>query len=84
MDILTVIAIIVICAMNVLSFWLGAKLGQKVSRGETIKTPNLNPMKAIREHQDREEAEREQSRIDAIMRNIERYDGTPSGQEDVR
>ena len=30
-----------------------------------------------------EEAQMEQDKIDTIMRNIERYDGTSQGQEDV-
>lgn len=65
-------------------FYMGAKVGQKINRGEEIETPNLNPMKAYREHEARKEAKEEQDRLAAIMRNIERYDGTSSGQEDVR
>ena len=84
MDIvITAIALITITASNIVCFIIGAKVGQAVSKGETIETPTLNPMKAIREHREREEAEREQSRIDTLMRNIEAYDGTANGQEDV-
>lgn len=84
MDIvITAIALVTITASNIVCFTIGAKVGQAVSKGETIETPTLNPMKAIREHREREEAEREQSRIDTLMRNIEAYDGTSSGQEDV-
>lgn len=84
MDIvLTAIALVTITASNIVCFIIGAKTGQAVSRGEEIKTPTLNPMKAIREHREREEAERAQSRIDTLMRNIEAYDGTANGQEDV-
>lgn len=84
MDIvLTAIALVTITASNIVCFIIGAKVGQTVSKGETIETPTLNPMKAIREHREREEAEREQSRIDTLMRNIEAYDGTANGQEDI-
>ena len=83
MDILTVIAIMAISASNILCFIIGARVGQKVSKDEPIELPTVNPMKLIREHNEREEAEREQSRIDTLMRNIEHYDGTSSGQEDV-
>ena len=74
---------LVVGTLNIVCFFIGAKVGQTVSKGETLETPTINPMKAIREHQERKAAEEEQSRIDIIMRNIERYDGTESHQEDV-
>jgi hypothetical protein len=40
-------------------------------------------MQAVREHREKKEAEMEQEKIDTILRNIERYDGTGNGQEDV-
>lgn len=83
MEFLVTIALVTITASNIVCFIIGAKVGQAVSKGETIETPTLNPMKAIREHREREEAEREQSRIDTLWRNIEAYDGTANGQEDV-
>lgn len=64
-------------------FIVGAKVGQKVSRGEDIKVPTINPIEAIREHNSKKEAEMAQDRLDTIMKNIESYDGTPNGQEDV-
>ena len=78
------IFIILACGfMNVACFVAGAKIGQKVSKGETIETPNLNPMQAIREHKDKKAAEYEQDRISTIMENIENYDGTSNHQKDV-
>lgn len=73
--------------LNLVCFYIGAKLGQKVSRGETIEMPTINPIEIIKEHQEKKEAEREAEReqnyIDTVLRNAERYDGTPYGQEDV-
>jgi hypothetical protein len=40
-------------------------------------------MQPIRERQERKAAEREQERFDAILRNIDSYDGTEQGQEDI-
>ena len=68
---------------NILCFVIGAKVGQKVTKGEDIELPNVNPMDAIRAHQDKKEARIEQDRFDTIMRNIEAYDGTSRGQADV-
>lgn len=68
---------------NIACFLIGAKVGQTVVKGEKIETPTLNPMKAIRRRAEEKEMEAEQKRIDTIMRNIESYDGTGRGQEDV-
>ncbi len=70
-------------ATNILCFVIGAKVGQAVARGEKIETPSVNPLQAVREHKGRKLAQAEQDRIDTIMRNIEGYDGTSRGQEDV-
>ena len=70
-------------ALCIVSFMVGARVGQKVSRGEEIKLPTVNPLELVREREDRKEAQREQERLDTILRNIENYDGTSRGQEDV-
>lgn len=64
-------------------FFVGAKVGQTVSKGEEVKLPTVNPFEAYQHHRAKQEAQAEQSRIDTIMRNIENYDGTGNGQEDV-
>ena len=69
--------------INLACFFVGAKVGQKVAKGEKIETPNLNPMQAIRERQDKKAAQIEQDRIDIIMQNVEAYNGTSQGQKDV-
>lgn len=80
MEILLAITVGTLC---IACFFIGARVGQQASKGEPIETPSINPIKAIREHQERKAAEEEQSKIDTIMRNIEVYDGTAHGQEDV-
>lgn len=78
-----IILILVVGTLNLACFLCGAKVGQKVVKGEAIELPSLNPMKAYREAQDRKQAEREANRQDLIMQNIEAYDGTSVGQKDV-
>ncbi len=75
--------IIAVGALNIMCFYIGARVGQKVSKGEPIETPSVNPAKIYREEQSRKEAEREQIRRNTIMENIEAYDGTSAGQKDV-
>ena len=69
--------------LNIACFFIGAKVGNAVSKGKEIQLPNINPVKAYNEHLERHEAQREKNRLETIMRNIERYDGTGTGQEDV-
>ena len=69
--------------LNISCFIIGAKVGQTVDKGEKVEMPNLNPLKAYRESQARKEAEIKQDKMDKILRNIDRYDGTSKGQEDV-
>lgn len=82
-----IILILAVGALNIACFFIGAKVGQRVTKGENIELPSLNPVKAIKEHNEKKqaekEAEREQERIRTIMENIENYDGTPNGQKDV-
>ena len=75
--------ILITGALCIACFVIGAKVGQTVSKGETIELPTVNPMEAVREHRAKKEAEMEQSRLETILKNIESYDGTTKGQEDV-
>ena len=79
----TILLITVVALINVLSFTIGAKVGQKVVKGEKVELPKVNPMEIYKERQDKRAAEEEKNKLETIMRNIERYDGTAAGQEDV-
>lgn len=48
-----------------------------------IKLPNLNPVKAYEEHKEKKKAKKEQDRIETILRNAMKFDGTGIGQENV-
>lgn len=75
--------VLVVGALNIACFFIGAKVGQAVSKGETVKAPELNPIKIIKDHRSEREAERQQRRDDVIWQNVDRYDGTPFGQQEV-
>lgn len=82
----TIILIVSIGIINILCFFVGAKIGQKVIKGEEIKAPDiskLNPMNIKKEREEKYEVEKEKNKLETILRNIERYDGTDAGQEDV-
>lgn len=80
MEVLLILAVGALC---IACFFIGASVGQTAAKGEDVKQAIPKPLEAIREHRERKEAEREQSRIDVIMRNVENYDGTGNGQEEV-
>jgi hypothetical protein len=80
----SIILVIVTSAMCIWSFIIGAKVGQAVKNGEKVETPTVNPMEAYRQHQAKKEAEMEKNRIDTILRNIDSYNGTEYGQEEVK
>lgn len=78
-----VLLLAVMAASNILCFMVGAKVGQKVVKGESVELPSLNPMDAVREHQSKRQAEMELDKVSTILQNVEAYDGTSNGQKDV-
>lgn len=78
---MNLVEVILLCAVNMAAFFIGAKVGQKVVKGEEIKLPN--PVDAIHDHKSRKEADRIMERDNIILANIDRYDGTGFGQQDV-
>jgi hypothetical protein len=69
--------------INVLCFFVGAKVGQTVAKGKEVELPTINPMEAYKQHQEKREAEKEKQINDIILENIDNYDGTANGQKDV-
>lgn len=80
MEILLVLTVGALC---IVCFFIGAKVGQTVSKGENLELPSVDPFEAYRKNEARKAAQKEQDRIDTIMQNIECYDGTGSNQKDV-
>ena len=79
----TMLFIALISLINVISFTIGAKVGQKIVKGEKIELPKVNPMEVYRVAQEKKEIEKQREKREIILSNIEKYDGTDKGQEDV-
>lgn len=79
-----VLLLVVMGLFNIVCFIIGAKVGQSVAKGEKVEMPKLDPLKAYREKETRKEVKKQQDKLSTILRNIDRYDGTSKGQEDVR
>lgn len=79
-----ILLILIVGTLNIVCFFVGAKIGQETVRGEEIQLPKpKSPLQAHREYVARKESEMEQDRMEVILNNIDRYDGTENGQEDV-
>ena len=79
-----ILLIAVVGTLNIACFFIGAKVGQTVAKGKEIEVPKINgPITAYKAHIATKEAEAQKNRLDVILGNIERYDGTGAGQEDV-
>ena len=72
-----------IIGLNIFSFIVGAKVGQKVSRGENIELPKIEPVKTVREWNESKEARKEQEKNKIIAENIDNYNGTQYGQQEI-
>ncbi len=75
------IGVVLISLLNIICFIIGAKVGQKSARGETIELPK--PIQAIKEYQENKEIEKEEEKYRIIAENIDNYNGTPYGQQEI-
>lgn len=78
-----IIMILCLGALNIVCFFIGAKIGQKVVKGEEIKAPEITIPTPIQDYRKKKQAEAEQNKMDTIMQNVDNYDGTGNGQKEV-
>ena len=67
--------------LNMCCFLMGARIRQKVDKGQDITMPN--PVKTIQEFNENLETKKAQERDRIIAENIDNYDGTSIGQQDI-
>ncbi len=81
---MTVYEVLCICALNILSLVIGVAIGQKVVRQEKLE---LNPVKAVKktieEHKEQKEKEAADEYYEALMHNIDNYNGDSIGQVEI-
>ena len=65
------------------SYTLGLRNGQKLSKREEITIPDINPANVINKHIENQEQKKEQKILDITMSNIDNYDGTGLGQQEI-
>ena len=78
---------IIICTIFgvflMLSFILGARIGQKIVKGEEVKIELPNPIKKIEEHKEIKEVQKELDKLEIMNQNIDNYDGTGAYQKEI-
>ena len=79
----SILLLLISGTLNIVCFFIGAKVGQMVVKGEEIQAPEINLSNPVKAYREKKKAEYEQDRIDTIMQNIETYNGTSVGQKDV-
>ena len=79
----TIILAITISTLNVVCFLVGASVRQKVDKGKEVNLPNVNPVDWYREHQKKKGQEKKANQREVLLHNIEVYNGTSLGQEDI-
>ncbi len=78
---------IIICTIFgvfiLLSYTLGLKNGQRLSKKEDITLPECNPIKVVKKEIEDHELKKKQEALEVMMSNIDNYDGTSAGQKDI-
>ena len=78
----TLLLIAVVSGMNLLCFLAGARIRQKVDRGEELKL--ATPAETVKQKKKQEQRDRELAILEAQLQNIDNYDGTSNGQKEIR
>lgn len=79
----TIILCTIFGVFVLLSYTLGLRNGQRLSKNEEISIPELNPIKAIQSEIESHEERKKQEQFDIMMANIDNYDGTGIGQQNI-
>ena len=76
--------VIILCAINLISFAVGAKIGKCSIKGREI---TFNPVKAIKndlkENKINKKEDLRRRKIETALENIENYNGTGLGQKEI-
>ena len=65
------------------AYSLGLKNGQRLSKNEEVVMPQVNPVKVVTEEIEKHEEKKKQQAYEIMMSNIDNYDGTGLGQQDI-
>lgn len=79
----TIILCTIFGVFILVAYSLGLKNGQRLSKDEDVVVPNVNPVKVVTEEIEKHEEKKKQQAYEIMMSNIDNYDGTGLGQQDI-
>ena len=68
---------------NILCFIIGASVRQKVDNKQEVKVLPKNPIETYKEKAEERATKEEIDKLEAILKNIDNYDGTNNHQKDI-
>lgn len=77
----TILLIATISILNIVCFFVGAKVGQKVVNNEPLEVPS--PMKVYEDIKEHVERSKQLEEMSINLENINNYSGDGIGQKDV-
>lgn len=82
MEIVSITAMVLI----IVAFFMGIVIGQKLSRKEDIKLPEVKKenIPFTKEHKTKVEQDKSINKLNQILDNINNYNGTAQGQKEVK
>jgi hypothetical protein len=79
-----ILLFVTMTALNVMCVLVGVRIGQKVERNELIELPKIpNPVEVVSGIREERIGRAEREKLEAVMSNIDAYDGTSLGQRDI-
>lgn len=80
----SIIFILVVGILELIAFWLGARLGNSENAKEIkIQNPISKAVKNMEEYKETRDEKKERERFNVIRDNIDNYDGTSNNQKDI-
>ena len=82
MEIVSIVAMVLI----IVAFFMGVVIGQKLSKKEDIKLPEVRKenLPFTKEHKAKVEQDKNITKLNQVLENINNYNGTPQGQKEVK
>ena len=79
----TIILCIIFGVFILISYTLGLRNGQKISKNEEINIPNINPVTVLTNEIEKHNEKKRQELNEILNYNIDNYDGTGLGQKEL-
>lgn len=81
---ITILCMLLMGIFNLLAFFMGVNITQKIQNKEEVKLPEIkSPMQIYKEYESKKKEEMKDAAEEIMLNNVEIYDGTPRGQTDV-